>query len=190
MASPRPLPKKYEERIATHDGKTYTHNKGTIINHKSGPTVFSQDELVERLMNLVGLSKDEALKVLDAMALAMKNTLLKGEQVRMKGFGIFTPSIKPPARYCHFLTSQGAFIKGSPTEIRMSRPRRIITFRPARDLLRRVNPFYLGKDTIDTSTYDTYTRRKDRPADQPQHLRPEPTRKNCYARKILGLPLS
>ncbi len=181
MAKPAPRPVSREVRHQTHKDGVYTHSKGSMMNHAKSAQIFTQDELINRLTTLAGLTESEALKVLEAMASSMSKAIKEGGTIYVKGFGKIFSSIRPSLPYAWFPMEKGkgigkrTFKKGT-HEIRMSTPRRVIHYSPSSDMLRLVNAFYLGKDPLNGSTlpYSTYVRRKLRDTELPYNDRPKP----------------
>jgi integration host factor subunit beta len=99
-------------------------------------TTITQNNLVDRLAEMRGLTVVEARKQIKSIVTLLKNQLVKGNKIELRGFGIFVPKARK-ARMAHnpARPADGKFI----TPAQMT-----VKFKAGRDLRRALNP---GKRT-------------------------------------------
>jgi nucleoid DNA-binding protein len=101
---------------------------------------LTKDVLARRLSEVLDLPYDrrqgESYRVVRAIVSTMANALLKGERIRIDGFGIFQTYERPATRtpVSRFLFKKGAF-----REIITLSPTKRIIFKPSKALLRFIN---------------------------------------------------
>jgi len=88
-------------------------------------------EITERIFNKVGFSKKESADIVELVFDTMKQTLEKGEKIKISGFGNFVVREKRPRIGRNPQTGE---------EIEIS-ARRVITFRPSQVLKSVLNTF-------------------------------------------------
>ena len=90
---------------------------------------MTKAEITERIFNKVGFSKKESADIVELVFDTMKETLEKGEKIKISGFGNFVVRDKRPRIGRNPQTGQ---------EIEIS-ARRVITFRPSQVLKSALN---------------------------------------------------
>jgi integration host factor subunit alpha len=88
-------------------------------------------EIAKRIHQQVGISQEEAAKLLDGTLELFKTTLRKGDPIIIHGFGKFTVRSKLPRRGRNPSTGEAIIISA----------RRVVTFRPSTSLTRAMNYF-------------------------------------------------
>tara|TARA_B100000315_G_scaffold101539_1_gene93291 strand:- start:217 stop:540 length:324 start_codon:yes stop_codon:yes gene_type:complete len=102
-----------------------------------GKTVVKAD-LVDRVYEKVGFTRQEAVEAVDILLNEIKAVLASGEDVRISGFAGFHLKNKKPRNARNPRT-------GEPIRIRS---RRVLTFKPSQQLLMTTNwPIHESKDT-------------------------------------------
>lgn len=82
---------------------------------------MTKADLVQEVYEKVGLSKGEAVNIIETILLTIKETLANGEAIKISGFGTFLVRVRGPRKGRHLRTGQ---------EIRIA-PRRVVTFKPS-----------------------------------------------------------
>ena len=90
---------------------------------------MTKAEITERIFNKVGFSKKESADIVELVFNTIKETLEKGEKIKISGFGNFVVRDKRPRIGRNPQTGQ---------EIEIS-ARRVITFRPSQVLKAALN---------------------------------------------------
>lgn len=90
---------------------------------------MTKAEITERIFNKIGFSKKESADIVELVFETMKETLQRGEKIKISGFGNFVPRDKRPRVGRNPQTGQ---------EIEIS-ARRVITFRPSQVLKSTLN---------------------------------------------------
>ena len=85
---------------------------------------MTKADLVDRIFEKIGLSKKEALEIIEILFDTMKQTFVEGESVKVSGFGTFNVRQKMARRGRNPKT-------GDDLEIT---PRKVITFRASNEL--------------------------------------------------------
>jgi len=85
---------------------------------------MTKADLVDRIFEKIGLSKKEALEIIEILFDTMKQTFVEGESVKVSGFGTFNVRQKMARRGRNPKT-------GDDLEIT---PRKVITFRASNQL--------------------------------------------------------
>ncbi|OGW39530.1 MAG: integration host factor subunit alpha [Nitrospirae bacterium RBG_13_39_12] len=85
---------------------------------------MTKADLVDRIFEKIGLSKKEALEIVEVLFETMKQTFVEGESVKISGFGTFNVRQKKARRGRNPKT-------GNDLEII---PRKVITFRVSNQL--------------------------------------------------------
>ncbi|NCO68065.1 MAG: integration host factor subunit alpha [Nitrospirae bacterium CG_4_10_14_0_8_um_filter_41_23] len=85
---------------------------------------MTKADLVDRIFEKIGLSKKEALEIIEILFDTMKQTFVEGESVKISGFGTFNVRQKMARRGRNPKT-------GDDLEIT---PRKVITFRASNQL--------------------------------------------------------
>lgn len=60
---------------------------------KKGTSVLIKQDLIQRVVERTGLPRTKAEAAVDAIFDSMKQTLITGERIELRGFGVFT--VKP-----------------------------------------------------------------------------------------------
>lgn len=90
---------------------------------------MTKADLVESIYDRIGFSKKESSDIVEMIFDAMKDTLEKGEKIKISGFGNFVVRSKRPRMGRNPQTGQ---------EIEIS-ARRVLTFRPSQVLKQALN---------------------------------------------------
>jgi integration host factor subunit alpha len=85
---------------------------------------MTKADLVDRIFEKIGLSKKEALEIIEILFDTMKQTFVEGESVKISGFGTFNVRQKMARRGRNPKT-------GNDLEIT---PRKVITFKASNEL--------------------------------------------------------
>jgi len=71
-------------------------NDSTSYTTKNQTRALTKAELAEHLFERIGLNKREAKDLVDTFFETMRQALVRGEQVKLSGFGSFQVRSKPP----------------------------------------------------------------------------------------------
>jgi len=90
---------------------------------------LTKAEIVDALYERLGLSKKEAVDFVESVFEILKTELIKGEKIKISGFGNFTVRTKKPRKGRNPQTGEVLEIAG----------RRVLTFKPSQVLRAEVN---------------------------------------------------
>lgn len=90
---------------------------------------LTKAEIVDAIYERLGISKKEAVDYVESVFDLLKAELIKGEKVKISGFGNFTVKEKKPRRGRNPQTGEALEISG----------RRVLTFKPSQVLRAEVN---------------------------------------------------
>jgi integration host factor subunit alpha len=90
---------------------------------------MTKAEIIARVYEKVGFSKKEATDVVEATFEIIKESLAKGEKVKLSGFGNFLVNTKRPRKGRNPQTGEEIIIEG----------RRVLTFKPSQVLKKNLN---------------------------------------------------
>ena len=88
-----------------------------------------KSDLVDKILENVGFSRKEAAEIVETTLEIIKETLERGENVKISGFGSFVILQKKARRGRNPQTGEDLFIT----------PRKVLTFRPSRILRNALN---------------------------------------------------
>ena len=91
---------------------------------------MTKAEIVETIYEKVGFSRKESAEIVDLVFDLMKETLEKGDKIKISGFGNFLVRVKRPRKGRNPQTGD---------EIQIS-ARRVLTFKPSQVLRKALNP--------------------------------------------------
>ncbi|GIW40680.1 MAG: integration host factor subunit alpha [Candidatus Binatia bacterium] len=89
----------------------------------------TKSDIVDRIYSKVGFSKKETSEVVDAIFELMKESLERGEKIKISGFGNFVVHEKKPRKGRNPQTGEEILIAG----------RRVLSFKPSPVLKRLMN---------------------------------------------------
>ncbi len=90
----------------------------------TGKTTMTKSEIIEQIYEKVGFSKKESAEIVELIFDTMKDTLERGEKIKISGFGNFVVREKRPRMGRNPQTGE---------EIEIA-ARRVLTFRPSQVL--------------------------------------------------------
>lgn len=90
---------------------------------------MTKAEIVEQIYERVGFSKKEAAELVEKVFEIIKETLARGEKVKISGFGNFVINTKRPRKGRNPQTGEEITITG----------RRVLTFKPSQVLKKTIN---------------------------------------------------
>lgn len=85
-----PLRRSDFARICTHKAPACRHR---FQAQRKGVPVLIKQDLIQRVVERTGLPRTKAESAVDAIFDSMKQTLITGERIELRGFGVFT--VKP-----------------------------------------------------------------------------------------------
>lgn len=105
---------------------------------------MTKAEIVEQIYEKVGFSKKESAEIVEMVFDTIKETLERGEKIKISGFGNFVVRQKRPRLGRNPQTGQSIEISA----------RRVLTFRPSQVLKHALNGGELGVDDVDDADAD------------------------------------
>ena len=103
-------------------------------------SAVTKADLIQHLFAVLGINKREAKEVVDLFFDEIIAALVRGETVKLPGFGVFTPKSKTPREGRNPKTGKSVIIG----------KRRVVTFKPAEPLKIKIQAY--GESTKQTET--------------------------------------
>lgn len=101
---------------------------------------MTKADIIEAIYQKIGYSKKDAADLVELLFDTIKNTLAKGEKIKISGFGNFVVRDKKPRTGRNPQTGEAIKISA----------RRVLTFKPSQVLRADVNSSTMGKTSSET----------------------------------------